>query len=237
MKLNKSKKHSFFIICLSLFSTAKADMSKVEYDFIHKDIEIGTIEIKRQRTGRNDKTVITYDAHMSLLVNASGDDYSLEAKEHVVVGKQGVLHYIAEYNDNGKKSRVEGHLDDYKFLGTVQDGEEHHTFLFPVLGFDPIAFTITTQLNNNDLSLVSNFMNPQTMEFEEETRTFAGEKLMKLANKTYLCRIINFESSLSHGRRWIAKDVLGQFLVKETGQDSDGKYSIIMIEHNTDSEQ
>lgn len=235
MLITKNQKYLISMLWLCLFSTAHADTSEALYDFIFNNAKIGTVEIQREGTVQDDEPVMIYDASMSLSAKIKSNDYSLETNEHVVVGKQGILHYIAEYEENGKKSRVDGQLDGHKFSGTVQDGDEHHTFLFPVLGFDPIAFVITQQLQNDNSSLSVDFMVPETMEFQKEKRSLVSEERISIAGNSYDCQIIAFNTPYSHGKRWIAKDLLGQFLVKEEGQDKDGKYSIVLKEHYTDS--
>ena len=42
------------------------------------------------------------------------------------------------------------------------------------------------------------------------------------------CRIVRFRSSVASGKRWVASDELGMFLVKEEGSDEDGPYSLTL---------
>ena len=80
-------------------------------------------------------------------------------------------------------------------------------------------------------------MNSEIMEFQEEKYAAAGEKQFSLAKETFQCHVVTFNSPESRGKRWIAKDDLGAFLVKEVRSDVTGPYSFVLTSHVTGSRE
>ena len=56
---------------------------------------------------------------------------------------------------------------------------------------------------------------------------------MTIAGNTFSCRLIDFQTQTSSGKRWIAKDAMGTFLVKEMGSDEDGPYSVLITSYSS----
>ncbi len=222
-------KRLLIVACLGLGNPAQAQTIQATYDVYAEKSKIGELEVVRKKSSRDGMSTTVIDTAMQLRVKTFLSSYTLDTKEHVVMNPKGVITYRADNAENGAKSHIEGNLKNDEFFLKIQEAEKVYNFPLPPLGYDPAMMVLVEHSKSSDAQENTlTFLDPDTFEFQNEQRTDRGEETLTIAGNTFFCRLIEFKTPSSRGKRWIAKDAIGPFLVKEVGSDRDGRYSLLM---------
>ena len=211
---------------------ACAQTIQATYDIFMKKDKVGTQDIRRTRTKHREQPAVRIETTVSIRVKFFVFKYSLDAKESGVLGADGLLAYFADATEDGKKTHVQGRLRDDVLAMDLREGKKSRHLDFRTSAFDATSLDLVeNKIQKGTPARQFKILNLDVLAIEDQTRAYVGEKSHRVGEKTFACRAISFKGPGASGERWIAEDDQGPFLVKETGTDKDGPYSVILTSY------
>ena len=107
-------------------------------------------------------------------------------------------------------------------------------FRIPMTLFDTSATMLSAFLVDNKGSMTNRsvrILDTTDLSIETVKVVTRGQEQITFAGQTFLCHVFDIKTSEGQSTYWIAEDLLGPFLVKESGKDTDGNYEIILNEY------
>ncbi len=221
--MNGSKR-TFVAMGLLLTSWCHAEHVSATYDISTCGLPVGTMVVERH--------VLMHDGDPAVKMVRIADiqagflflKYTMKTEETCLSDEIGLLEYDATFERNGKKTLIKAKLDqglfrvswqaDSRTESKVLKKEEYEATTGEIIG----GFLHEGEARHRVYDLEDKLTDTQTL-------TLVNWEKLNIAGHTFECRVIAFESERTRGRRWIADDDWGPFIVKEEGKEPGGPYA------------
>lgn len=113
-------------------------------------------------------------------------------------------------------------------------GDSEGEFRIPLNSFDTTSGQLASFLMRKPKGLKKEKVKVlDTSELKIETLIIeeANQEQIKIAGRTFKCRVFNITKPQGKSTYWLAEDALGAYIVKESGKDGDGPYEMILTKY------
>jgi len=203
-----------------------------DYSISHEGDVIGSIKSRRVvRKWRQQEAVAVTD-EMNIKVVSFWNNYSVYSLEKMILTDAGLVHYKGLSVEDGRRSSIEANLTECSLAMRVEeDGEcfEDHLdrSLYDASSEDAAARFIGSGKSVQALRVID----LDDFEVVETQYRYEGEVELRIVDRQFASQVVSFRSNRKTGRQWLTADDTGTWLLKETGTDEDGQYSITLTEY------
>lgn len=201
---------------------------RIQYRFVLEGEKVGTIETVRKRLGTKDQraSAVVNDSHMT--IDIPEFRYQLAATSHAVTIGGIVERYSADTVENGVSSRVTAKREPPVMVIERFAGDKQRRFAVPMAEFDGTMAEFPEAFLEAGAAKSLRILDLDEVVIDKVSVKDVGRETIAVEANSFVCRVIEFKGKKERGRRWVAQDNLGYFLVKETGMNRDGLYAVVM---------
>jgi hypothetical protein len=198
-----------------------------DYTIHAKGLRVGELRMLCKLLPRNDKKVLQFSSTTRIDANFLVYSYALDSREEALVGDEGTIRYTRTTKENDKRSQVEGHLDNGRFLLDIRENGARRTLAVNRERYDYTTMEcpeITLRHEGEEKTL--RLLDLETLEVVKRTYRWVKSEDVVIDGVKIRCRVIDFEDPNKRCRRWIAPDEVGALIARQDGSGKHGSYSL-----------
>ncbi len=185
---------------------------------------------------RGEDNTVVFSNSTRIDANFIVRSYSLDSKEHAIVGKNGTVSYSRTSQENGKSTVVKGVLVNGHFKLHITESGSKRSRSIPQSEYDSTTMECPeTLLNHVGEKKSIRLLDLENLEVVKRNYTWVRNEDVRIAGKTFNCRVIDFEDKNKKCRRWIRPDDVGVMVARQDGSGKAGTYSVRMVDYKSGS--
>lgn len=205
---------------------------RMQYRFLLEGEKVGTIRTTRKRLATKDQqaSAVINDSDMKIEIPEAR--YALVATSHAVTIGGVIERYRVDTVENGVSSRVVAKRESPAMVIERVVGDKPRRFTVPMSEFDGTTAEFPEGALDAGAMKSLRILDLDEIAIDKVAVKNVGQETIAVEATSFVCRVIEFKGKKERGRRWVAEDSLGFFLVKEMGTSRDGLYAIVLTAYH-----
>lgn len=205
---------------------------RMQYRFLLEGEKVGTIRTTRKRLATKDQQAPTVSNDSDMRIEIPEARYALAATSHAVTVGGVIERYRADTVENGVSSRVVAKREAPAMVIERVAGDKPRRFTVPMSEFEGTTAEFPEGALDAGATKSLRILDLDEIVIDKVAVKDVGRETIAVETNSFVCRVIEFKGKKERGRRWVAEDGLGFFLVKEMGTSRDGLYAIVLTEYH-----
>ncbi len=197
---------------------------KTHYSIAHDGEEIGRHTSLRNVFGAGSDKIINISDDLEIKIE---DVYALSSKEMMVLTEQGLMQYEGHFFEDDEQLTINARfLNNALLIEGKENGEAFD------LAIDKNSYDASSEevggyfVKNGEKEKILQVLDLDDFEIRSILYSYEGMHDIELAGHCFKSHMIAFKSEKKTGKQWLVEDCSGIWLLKESGTDSEGDYSI-----------
>lgn len=198
-----------------------------DYTIHAKGLRVGELRMRYTLLPGKDRKVLQFAATTRISANFLVYSYSLDSHEEALVGEEGTIRYTRTTKEENKPSKVEGHLDNGRFILDIRENGSRRLIKVNREDYDYTTMEcpeIYLQHVGEEKTL--RLLDLETLSVVKRTYRWVRSEDMMVDGRKVRCRVVEFEDPNKRCRRWIGFGDVGVIIVRQDGTGKNGSYSL-----------
>jgi hypothetical protein len=209
------------------FSGCSGATRESDYTIHAKGLRVGELRMFCKLLPRNDRKVLQFSSTTRIDANFLVYSYYMDSHEDALVGDEGTIRYSRTTKEKDSFARVEGHLDNGRFLLDIRENGASRTMAVSRERYDYTTMECPElNLRHEGEEKTLRLLDLETLEVVKRTYRWVKSEDVVVDGRRIHCRVIDFEDPNKRCRRWIAPDEVGAIIVRQEGTGKSGSYSL-----------
>ncbi|BFM08077.1 hypothetical protein [Halioxenophilus aromaticivorans] len=199
-----------------------------------KEKVVGKVHsIRRRSTTKAGLARVAIVTDINIEVESFWGDYALEAHEELIIEDSAVIYYQGQSNENDRESTIvaQATAEGLDINATGDKKSDNFTALLPPGEYDATSLSIGWVFANRYLSrgvteATLKILDLNDFKIKKTAVTQLDSAELEVQGQRLDCLRLAMKSKRKRTEQWFAQDDSGIWLIKEQGEDSDGKYAL-----------
>ncbi|MCP3921733.1 MAG: hypothetical protein GY714_04020 [Desulfobacterales bacterium] len=200
----------------------------IKYDIYADDDKIGESVNSRKSGTKNSIRTLTSETDTLIKISFFFSDIKIESQDRSIYHDGDLFSYRVKFKKGKDISKIKIVKNSDEYTGKwVSEGEiTNAKFKSDLFDFTSVQLPPIKKLQTNRTLKMFNIENGKILSVK--ILKIVENQTVNIDNQTFNCTILSIKKDKHSIKQWISKDHIGQFLLKEEGEDENGPYKLLM---------
>ena len=217
-----------------VFSALPGEKAEAEYNVYSRGLRVGELQTFTTLIPDGDKKCLKFSGNTHININLLVYSYHLDSVEEAVLEEKRTVGYHRTTRENGHTCKVEGRLDNGRFILSIDQDGARRTMNFKREEYDHTTMDCPELgLIHEGDEAVFRVLDLETLAVVIRKYRWLRSEEVTVNGKRIICRVIDFHDPNKNCRRWITHGEVGALIARQDGKGKTGDYSLRMTSFHT----